>query len=111
MSFLRAAALRRWISRSDQPDEVKAVSTLLAKSFPPGRGTHHENNLIAPEPSDEMEMPRETPRWPFRICKSLRVAESQTIMSPLDRAAAIRPVEAPGPAQEAVADSSGLGGT
>lgn len=46
-SFMRAAALRCWISRNNQDEVVQVVSSLLAKAFPPGRGPQHENSLFA----------------------------------------------------------------
>lgn len=52
-SFMTAASLRKWLSRSDQPDSVKVIQMILAKTFPPGRGTFHENTLLEPDPSDD----------------------------------------------------------
>jgi hypothetical protein len=52
---MRAAALRRWLYRSDQDDAIKFISSLLAKSFPPGRGTQHENTLFNPRPDAQTD--------------------------------------------------------
>lgn len=45
-TFLRASAVRRWIKDNQDVAHIKVVSDLLSKSFPLGRGTHHENELI-----------------------------------------------------------------
>lgn len=53
-SFQRASALRRWISRVDQPAAISAINKLLQRSFPAYETDLQENYLPVPTTTDNM---------------------------------------------------------
>lgn len=59
-SFQYASALRRWVTRFDQPAAVSAINNLLERSFPASEGDIQGDNHLAPSPEDIMEVDDET---------------------------------------------------